>query len=188
MRAASVAPSAIASGSTWKAGAPAAIATRICSRVACEQEPASTTGFPAGAASVSRGACAASLPAARKLSGSPIAMPEPPVISGKVRAGRADRAQMLVADRVDDEKALALGARVREAGADRVGAPFDDRERDQPDLALRPDAAARARDWRRASASADGPSSDCRTATSARRTDARDRSSGRWRETPGRRS
>ena len=64
-------------------------------------------------------------------------MPEPPVISAQIRAGRAQPAQILVLDHVGDGIGAACRPQLGEAGADRVRPAADHVERHQPDLARR---------------------------------------------------
>ena len=97
-------------------------------------------------------------------------------------------AQILVLDRIDDRIAMPLCAQLVERRADRRGALPHRRRSGTSPTAPWSGAPARARGWRRSSASADGCASRSPTAARRRRTGGRCRWCGRSRGTPGRRS
>ena len=116
---------------------PAIAAT--CSSVAAEQEPARTTSPPGDRRqAVGQRHRRRAVRWPRKFSGSPMAMPEPPVSSDHVGAGRTQAAQILVLEHVGDGVAAArLRAARRSGRGSRLGPAPDHVERHQPDLARR---------------------------------------------------
>ena len=68
-----------------------------------------------------------------RLRASPIATPEPPVISGMSAAARADRAKMLIGNGIDDHDPMPRGLLARECFADSLDAGLDILERDKAD-------------------------------------------------------
>ena len=114
---------------------------------------------------------APSRPRGRKFSGSPSATPEPPTTSGRSAHGRADRAQVVVVDRVGDGVRDAARARSSSSRAPTAAAPRRTTAcGTSPTAPRRSGARGRGRGRGRSSASAGGGPSTTPRAAGRRRT------------------